>query len=174
MKTHGFEECAHIALTQTPQSSHKSHVITSTGISHQFEKVYPMTVLINRKYIYHCDAFHGFLGGGDKDLATALHLVEAEADPLSIEIFTRLYTESTSLAPYQYRSPLSCFGAGKAPNKFTLIYNALYSLIETQPLHSFIDRFHDDFHTTSFSGLPFLMFQYCAYQNENFTIHLQI
>ena len=38
----------------------------------------------------------------------------------------------------------------------------------------YIDQFHHDFHTRSFSGLPFSMFQYCSYQNENFTIHLQI
>ena len=33
------------------------------------------------------------------------------------------------------------------------------------------DQFHHNFHIRSFSGLPF---QYCSYQNENFTIHLQI
>ena len=36
------------------------------------------------------------------------------------------------------------------------------------------DRFHDDFHTWSFSILPFSIFYYCSHQNGNFTIHLRI
>ena len=41
---------------------------------------------------------------------------------------------------------------------FTIVYNLT-------------DQFHDGFHTRSFSILPFSIFSYCSYQNENFTIH---
>ena len=37
-----------------------------------------------------------------------------------------------------------------------------------------LDQFHDDFHTRSFSGLSFSMFQYCLYQTANFTIHIRM
>ena len=136
LKTHGFEECVHIALTQTPQLSHKSHLRTAGGMAHYYEKVSPLTIVLNRKYLYKCDGFHAFFSGTGKDAALTLHSVETQENPLSVALFTRLYNEGTSLASYQYRSPLSCFGAGKAPNKFTLIYNGLYSMMEMQPLVS--------------------------------------
>ena len=65
-----------------------------------------------------------------------------------------------------------------------IIISMLYNMFEMRILNvkknvkllmlRLIDRFHDDFHTRSFSGLPFLMFQYWSYQNENFTIQLQM
>ena len=145
LKTHGFMECVHAAVSQTTQKSHKRHLRTAAGMAHYYDKVSPLTVLFNQLYQYHCDGFHSIFGGSGKDIAKSIHSIETQEDPLLVQLFTRLYNAGTSVAPYQYRSPISCFLAGKLPNKFTLIYNAVFLMLEMQPLLSVQSHYIHEF-----------------------------
>ena len=141
IKTHGFHECLHVALDQTPQSSHCKFICTSAAIAHYYKKVSPLTLLLNRRLMFRADGFHCIFGGVYKDIAKSLHSIETAQDPLMVELFSKLYDSGTTVAPYQYRAPISCFLKTKIPNKFNMIYNATYMMMEMQPLLSVQPQF---------------------------------
>ena len=141
IKTQGYHECLRVALDQTPQSSHRAYICKTGSVAHYYDKVSPLTLLLNRRFMFHADGFHCIFGGVFKDISKALHSIETAQDPLMVQLFAKLYDGGTSVAPYQYRAPISCFLKSKIPNKFNMVYNATYLMMEMEPLVSLQPQF---------------------------------
>ena len=136
LKTDPFSVCVFQAEQQIPTLSHKTHVKRSAAMATYFDKVYPSTILLAKKMMFKLDGFHMIHAGVHAYVVSSIHSIITHSEPNMVRLFTQLYEAGTSVAPYQYRAPMSCFLPNKLPNKFTLIYNACFSMLEMQPLVS--------------------------------------